>query len=294
MPPRRVVLLALLVHAAVAEARPVPDQAQDVPLATGVTEAEIADLDRAFSFGRFDLARVVALRETFLGRAQAGDPVAQFLYARTFDLFEVGQGTPEGAKTALEWYQRAADQKYASAELFLHHVYRYSLLQVPEDRERARAYLERARRHAAGHLRVQALLELAHGGDTIALLEEAHRIEPTDGTTNDWLYAEYAQAGKVEAAIAIAGQSANPTVLAAAGKLCVERRDLGRALPLLRRAAAGELAAGNDAEMPALMLLYQLVCQKKLTRANLGALYQQRQWDVFTQWQKDCVFQSGG
>src|ERR1700741_3205553 len=117
------------------------------PLFTAIDTSWLRDYDKVFSWENFmktpsaGLKKVHDLRKKLEPYAMQGDPLGEFLYAKTFDLYEFGMGRPDERKIALAYYTKAADKNLAEAESFLYHLYRYGLMDITIDIEKALRYL---------------------------------------------------------------------------------------------------------------------------------------------------------
>jgi TPR repeat protein len=310
---RTLVLLAILIAGpARADDRiSITGQAPSVPLFTTMRLDDDRTLGELLRFGQFDRERVLPWRARLEPVGRGGDPLAQFWLGRLYDLFPFGQGTPEEARIAMTWYQRAADQHLAVAEHFLFRVYNFGLLGIPTDVRKALAFLERAYADSSGVLKADMALDLARmymgppgeaagpvpgAPDQVRgtrYLEEAHRLDANNQAAIDWLLDVYAKRGDHARAVKLAERSKNPAMIAKTAELCVPKlHDPQCAIRLLRRAGPRP----NDDSTPpqALLDLYTLVCRKQLARNKLGDIDTPEAWKFFQKWQRNCVVEPGG
>lgn len=307
-----VVLLLVSPLAAAGNRRAIPGQASGVPLFTEVRLEDERALAGLLRFDRFQRDRVVAWRPRLVPLAEGGDALAQFWLGRLYDFFEFGQGTPEEAGVAMTWYTRAADQHLVGAEYFLFKVYEYSLLGVPRDDRKARAFLDRAYADSTGVAKAEFALDLARldlhpASDAspeltlgapdpargLRYLEEALRLDPENQQVIDWWIDIYAERGDHARAVELAERSRNSAMIEKAASLCLhELHDSGCSIRLLRRSRQ---FPRDDATPPdALLDLYTLVCRKQLARSKLGAIDTPAAWRFFMKWQRNCVVNPGG
>lgn len=297
---RRATLLLTLAGCALAAplqtaATPVAEQAPPFALRTAVTALEVKNFYRDVSKSQ---ARP-RLRQSLEPRARAGDPVAQFLYGRSFDPYYSRDPKPSASdlQTAVLWLTRSASQNYAVAEAFLAEAYDYSHMGLPRKPDLASSYLKRAYLHSAGPLRAELALELARqtapdtdpanrlpgfpssAAQSRAYVEEALRLVPGEPVANDWLFDLALKNQEYPLALRLANQSQNPTVWSAMGFQLIEgqppklSRDPQQGLKLVRRALEKE-AADQGETWNLVMTLYALECEKKLPHALIADLYQ--------------------
>lgn len=290
---------------------PLPGQAAKYPLTTRITPAEAQAFARVLDvgLGKVEVQRLPGWRTKLAARAKAGDPLAQFMYARTYDLFTTGQGTPQDARVAMQWYTKAADQKFASAELFLFNVYEYSLLGQPKNPRLAARYLQRAYQHSGGSVRAEAALELARqtnperedfrlpgfqpsAKQTRAYLEEILKLEPKDTTALDWLMGIYLDSHDYSRALEMARRTDNSAMWVQMALVLADDHPGFPAQPKLaatflkRRLAAVKNDKG-EAEST-LYLLMQLECEKKISRADYQNVFDPAVYQRYLTWRVGC------
>ncbi|MHA0035170.1 tetratricopeptide repeat protein [Deinococcus sp. PESE-13] len=290
---------------------PLPGQAAQYPLTTRITPVEAQAFARVLDvgLGKVEVQRLPGWRTKLAARAKANDPLAQFMYARTYDLFTTGQGTPQDARVAMQWYTKAADQKFASVELFLFNVYEYSLLGQPKNPKLAARYLQRAYQHSGGSVRAEAALELARqtnperedprlpgfqasAKQTRAYLEEILKLEPKDTTALDWLMGIYLDSHDYSRALEMARRTDNSAMWVQMALVLADDHPGFPAQPKLaatflkRRLAAVKNDKG-EAEST-LYLLMQLECEKKISRADYQNVFDPAVYQRYLTWRVGC------
>lgn len=315
---------ALLLGAAGAQvARPLNTQDPRYPLVTRVTSGQVLAFYAAFPQGltaELNTKAVAAQRQVVLPLARAGDPLAQYLVGQTFDLFEYGKGTPQDARIAMEWYRRAADQHFATAEQLLSQVYTYSLLGQPRNLTWAGNYLQRAYVHGSADIKADSLIEMARQSDptrdagdlrypgfsasrkqTRQYLVNALKYRPDDTTALDWLGTLAAEDGEFRQAVAYAERSDNLMGWIEAGRWLQTGKpglpaDPTRALALFRRAMT-VMRRGSDYESEMYtvhMGLFEMECQGALRRAQFADLVTPESERLYRQNRQGCLVPPGG
>lgn len=299
-----------------------PSQSHQYPLSTTVTASELNAFKAVFPDGlaRLDKAAVSATRLRLEPRARAGDAFAQYLYAKAFDLYGYGVGTPQDARISLMWYTKAADQKLALAEFFLVDLYRYSLMNQPTNLKAAAAYLNRAYTHSAGTLRSDVLLELARQVNpelseerlpgfkpslkqTRAYLEEALRIDPNNSSAVDWLFDLYSDASEYNKALKLADRSSNRSVWEQAGIFLKEGRpglpaNPVRAAEFFKRSLVSldiRRYPDNLGEVYGFLdHLYEMECLGQIPRSSFKSLETKDSYKQYLLFRQGCRVVPGG
>ncbi len=214
---------------AVNEPRPIIGQSEKFVVNTTLTQEEEENFNIMYanSFAKLDSKTMLTWRANLQTPAKANDPLAQYFYAQTYDLYPFGTGTTQDAKIALAWYTKAADAKLASAEYYLAQAYTYSFMRIPINLKLAGNYLRRAYDHSGGRQRGLVALELARQVDPDrselraegflasdkqlqSYLEESIKFNPLETTALDWLFSIYLDQKLSSKAIDMAERSENP------------------------------------------------------------------------------------
>ena len=283
----------LLIQIAFAQQIPILAQNEDYPLFTSLDTNQVRKYLKYLRFGNYDSLKILEFRTYLEPSVNEGDPLAQFLYAKTHDLFAFGKGTPEAAAIALKYYQKAADQNLVLAEAFLYKTYRYNYMHTPTDQDKSLDYLNRMILHGDEDVKKEGYKDLAglyHRGDFAAIaqdddkaieyLEKALKIDPNNTWTLDFVASLYEEKGQYKRAIKTLLESDNINSHLKVADWLIEGeyvpKDLERAISILREKAAiiiekhgKELNNYMGGENP-VQKLNELYCQKMITREQLG------------------------
>ena len=148
-----------------------PDQSVDYSIYSQLDSQIFVRAREIFKWSSFNKDSCLAFREELIPFLQKEDPLAFYLYGQTFDLFPFGLGNPEDAKIALKYYRKAADLGLATAEILLHDIYRYRLMNIPTDYNLSYRYLQLAGKHGSPALRAEVYRRMAG-------LYYSHKEEP--------------------------------------------------------------------------------------------------------------------
>ncbi len=163
--------LLLLSNGLWAQQQLVWGQDEKYPLYTDLDSSKVAHYIGGQSFGHFHEEDNLAFREYLAPFVKKGDPMAEYLYAQTYDLFPYGLGTPADAEVALKYYKKAAAHNYADAEIMLFGIYRYAFMGVAANPQQAKYHLHRA-------------IEFGDTGNKASMLERmAGAFYASDGET---------------------------------------------------------------------------------------------------------------
>jgi TPR repeat protein len=277
---------------------PVPEQSASYPLKTQLSPATIAEYKQVFKFGSFSPEKAIALRARLLPLAEANDPVACFLLAKTYDWYEFGVGQDRDRSTALKWYRQAASLNYADAAYFLYYVYSYRMMGVPKNKSEAVTWLLKANELAAGKQKAAILLELARLSDPsgkpevdpsvlkrgmaihLQYLKQAFAIDPQDVSVADYYGGSLYDAGRYSEALPILKNSSNPMTWKKIGQMYERGQgiapDIAQALVWYKKMAI----EGKDHESDLNPItrygkyeIYRLLCLKKITAEQAAPIY---------------------
>ena len=131
------------------------------PLYSKIDTAQFKKYKSAFDFEKFNFARIQALRKTLQAKLPDQDPLIDFLYAASMDLYPYGHGKPKEASIALTYYSKAADKGLALAEKMLFDIYRYGLMEQPRDEQKALLYWQRVLQHGDASYKAKAYADMA-------------------------------------------------------------------------------------------------------------------------------------
>ncbi|NJO90424.1 MAG: sel1 repeat family protein [Chloroflexia bacterium] len=270
-------------------------QSKEYPLYTAVDTADIAKYRERLSFLGFSMENLLEYRNFARTYAYSNDPLGEYIYASTFDLYPFGLGDAISADTAMVYYKRAADKNLALAEEFLFTAYKYGLMTIEEDSKTALEYLERLMLHGDSSYKANAYRQVAllyYNGnfkeikvDTIKTkenLELSLKYDSTDTWTIDFLGGIYEDEADYEKAIELLLKSGNSQSHLKVAEWLVDgekvKKDFERGLSIILSEA--EKLINSDinvyqymaARNPVFMLndLYQ---SKQITRDQLGEFY---------------------
>jgi Sel1 repeat len=277
---------------------PVAQQSASYPLKTQLSPATIAEYQQVFKFGSFSPKKAIALRARLLPLAQANDPVACFLLARTYDWYEFGVGQDRDRSTALKWYRRAASLNYVDAAYLLYYVYSYQMMGIPKDKAEAVKWLLKANELAAGKQKAAILLELARLSDPsgepkvdpsvlkrgaaihLQYLKQAFALDPQDVSVADYYGRSLYDAGRYSEALPILKNSSNPYTWKQIGQMYERGQgtapDIAQALVWYKKMAIEGKDHENDLNPITLYgkyEIYRLLCLKKITAEQAAPIY---------------------
>ena len=262
-------------------------QAPEFPLYTQLNEDQLKPFANAFEFPLKSLDKIIGLRNFLRPYVAKKDPVGEFLFATTFDLYPYGYGDSISADTALLYYHKAADHNYAEAEGFLYSAYKNGFMTLKENDSLAYIYLKRFVVHGDAKFKVRGCKDLAlmyyDGGfynieadtlKTIEYLEKALQYDSTDTWTLDFLGGLYEDQGNYKKAIYYKLKSNNDQSRLKVANWLIKgihvENDFKRGFAILLE----ELRKNpNDWRMrsyDALEMINRLYCSKIISREQLG------------------------
>jgi TPR repeat protein len=296
----------------------VAGQSPKFPLYTQITPKQQQDFRNIFRFEGFKIAKAMALRSQLKPLAEAGDPVAQFWYGQSFDLYGYGLGNPKDGAIALKWYQKAADQGFAEIEVFLATSYRYSLMGIKKDEQKVLDYWQRAKLHGDNQVKASILLEYASlyrptaerddfkmipkdGNKLFAALEEAYQLDPTNSSTITWygeLLYNRKSYSKALAALQKSSNGSDYRRIASMYELGQGTAvNLGEAVAWYKRALLDE-RKNSEQDLGfsgTLGELYRLVCQKKIGKDAVKPYFSAGEYQAYQDHAgQDCMLTPGG
>lgn len=268
----------------------IPGQDPEYPLYTEIDTADLRQFEGAFKFPMESTDKIFEFRDFLWPYIAKLDPFAEFLLARTFDLYPYGFGDSISADYAMVLYKRAADRNLAEAENFLYNTYKSGFMTLEENDSIAYIYLKRFMLHGDSGFKARGYRNLAsmyYRGDfynikadtlkTIENLELSLKFDSTDTWTIDFLAGLYADQGDYDKAIRFYLKSDNDQSRLKVANWFINgihvEKDFDRGLGILLK----ELRKNpNNWEMrtyDALEMINRLYCKKKITRAQLGDFY---------------------
>ncbi len=273
----------------------IPGQSKEFSLYTNIDTAILKKYKKALSFANFEMSKLLEYRDFARPYAYANDPLGEFLYAKTFDLYPFGMGDPISGDTALFYYKRAADKNFAAAEAFLFKTYKYGFMGVKEDSEEALKYLRRYLLHGDSLLKAEAHRQMAllyyHGDFEEIKIDTAKTMEhlklslendPSDSWTIDFLGGLYQDKGYYHKAMELLLKSDNNQSLLKVAKWMIEgekvEKNFEKGLAIILNEAEKLMQSEDNvyqfmgSRNPVFMLndLYQ---SKLITRDQLGKFY---------------------
>jgi TPR repeat protein len=301
---------------------PVFEQSAAYPLTTQVSPAQLAEFNQIFQFGKFDPKKAIALRPRLLPLATAGDPVACYWLAKTYDWYEFGVGRVVDRPSALKWYRQAANLNYAPAAYLLHQTYFYGFMNVKKDEAEALKWLNRAKETATGDEKVRILTDFARFSDPdkdattdpslrsipknidahLEYLRQAHAINPKDTWVADYYGDSLYKAQRYTEALTVLSQSDNAYTWRKLGEMYEQglgtAPDLSKALFWYKKMSIEGEKQENDLN-PIRQYgrheIFRLVCLKKITPQQAAPVYTPEGYETeFKRWSDDkCVLSPG-
>ena len=276
----------------------IPDQDPSFPLYSQVDTNELKKYEAAFDFETFNLKLVQQLRKTLQPALAQQDPLAEWFYAKSMDLYPYGQGNAKDAAIALTYYTKAADKGLARAEYFLYKLYRYGLMDVPVDEKKALSYLQRAIHHGHTEGKAQCYLAMAtlfgenepnslfqpNRDSTLVYLEKALALTPNDTWALDYAGGLYEEKGDYEKAIVYRLRSDNEQSHIQVAEWLMEgkyvKKDVDRSLQILYKTVdklmkdyGKDLDGYMGGSNPLHVLNNWYRCKQWITREQLGKYY---------------------
>lgn len=276
---------------------PVPGQDSAFALYSQIDTVQWKKYSAAFDFETFDLKRIHQLRQTLQTYLPKQDPLAEFLYAASMDLYPYGHGKPNEAAVALKYYTKAADKGLVLAEKLLFDMYRYGLMEQPRNEKKALAYLLRVIQHGDGDYKAKSYSDLAtlfesgefttikpNKDSVLYYLERALVFTPNDTWVLDYAGGTYEEKGNYPKAITYLLRSDNEQSHIKVARWLIEgtqvQKDVNRALQILYKAADKVIKAyGEEQEgymggsNPVHVLNDWYHCKKWITRQQVGKYY---------------------
>ena len=184
------------------------EQHEKYPLYTQLDSQTMAPYQNLFDFGKFNMDTCLAFREIIKPFADQNDPLALYLYGKSYDLFPFGLGDSTSALIALDYYNKSAEQNYVLAHFILYGTYRYSFMNVPKDPEKSVKALRNVLKYGNNSIKANGFRQMAglfYGKDTSALhhpdftnitynidstiyyLNQSLELEPNDTWSLDYL-----------------------------------------------------------------------------------------------------------
>jgi TPR repeat protein len=291
----------------------VPHQDPKYPLKTKIGIDSVKQLQQFFVFLKVEKSKIIALRPLLQPLADAGDPLALYWLAKTYDLAEFGLGDEQDFPTALKYYLKAADRNLATAEYFLSQVYRYQFMGVAKDERQAISYLERAKLHGDKELKSEVMLEYARlhsptsnrddftfiprdRNKMIAALRSAYILNPKSATAADWWGQVLYEDKRYSEALKVYRHSANPTHYGIIGKMHETgqgtRANVRSALIWYKKAAKSELSPDkfdnrfggySYHHSSGVANIYRLVCQRKISPSDAIPFFEKQGYQHYLQ-----------
>lgn len=294
--------LLLLSTSIFAQKQLVWGQDEKYPLYTDLDSHKVAAQIKHQTFGHFHPEHNLEFRAYLQPYAEKGDPLAEYLYAQTYDLFPFGLGTKEDAVIALDYYHRAAAHDYADAEIMLYGIYHYSFMGVMPNPLKAMYHLRRAIVFGDKGNKSDMLRRLAGAFDgdgatginpefpvvqfnvdsTIFYLEEALRFEPDDSWTLDFLASVYAKQGNYDKAAAMYLQSDNTATNIKVAEWYIRgekvNKDVAKGLQILHGACETVTNMKQQymgVQHPVHFLNYLYKCEGLVTKEQVGKYWEE-------------------
>ena len=280
------------------------------PLKTRISPDVEQQLSKFFVFTKADKTQIMKLRPILQPLAEQGDPIALFWLAKTYDLYEFGNGDSLDAIVALKYYTKAADLGMAEVEYFLADVYRYRLMGLAKDERKVIGYLDRARLHGNNSIKAAVLLHYARWyskttaparTDFIFIPQEdrkmleslgsAYALNPDDTAIADWFGKELEDRQQYAAALDVYRHSTNEYTYQRIGEMYETGKgtsiDLPMAVSWYKRSAKAQIASDNTLDLPdyyrsqSVHHLYRLICQQQISPASASAYFKQSEYERF-------------
>lgn len=293
---KRKILIIILSCLAIVKiyAQKVLIESQDInhPLYTKIDTMQAKKYLKYLTFGNYDSSKVIVFRKYLEPYARQNDPLAQFFYAKTYDLFPLGLSTSEDAKIALEFYEKSAKQNLAIAEYFLYKALKYNFMGLESDIKKSTNYLHRAILHGDSVLKGKGygnLAKIYHDSkelpvsakidSTIVYLNKSLIYSPQDTWTLDFLASLYADKGNYTKAKELYLHSSNSQNHLKIAKWLMEGKVLPKdkitALKILRQKAMivqkeYERITQYTGSINPILYLNELYCQEEISKEDIG------------------------
>ncbi len=273
----------------------IPGQSKDFQLFTAIDTSDLGKYRKALSFLNFSMDKLIEYRNFARPYAYANDPLGEYIYANTFDLYPYGLGDSISADTAILYYKKAADKNLALAEEFLFTAYKYGLMTIERDSKTALEYLERFMLHGDSSYKANAYRQMAllyYNGnfkeiqvDTIKTMENLElslKYDSTDTWTIDFLGGIYEDGSRYEEAIELLLQSGNAQSHLKVAEWLIKgkkvEKDFERGLTIIFNEAEKLVKSGINVHQymttkNPVFILNDLYQSKLITREQLGRFY---------------------
>jgi TPR repeat protein len=273
----------------------IPGQSKEYQLYTAIDTSDLGKYRKALSFGNFTMEKLLEYQDFARAYAYNGDPLGEYIYASTFDLYPFGLGDSISADTALTYYKKAADKNLALAEEFLFTAYKYGLMTIEEDSKTALEYLKRFMLHGDSSYKANAYRQMAllyYNGtfeeievDTLKTMENLElslKYEPSDTWTIDFLGGIYEDEGRYEEAIDLLLKSGNVQSHLKAAEWMIEgikvEKDFEKGLAIIFNEAEKLIKKGVNIHQymgsrNPVFILNDLYQGKLITREQLGKFF---------------------
>lgn len=264
------------------------------PLYSKIDTLQWKKYKAVFNFEKFNLNHIFELRKTLQPYLQSQDPLCEFLYAASMDLYPYGYGKPKEAQVAITYYTKAADQGLALAEKLLFDVYRYGLMEQGRDEQKAISYLKRMIQHgdaahkAKGYADLATLLDsgefssISLNKDSVLFyLDQSLQYNSKDTWVLDYAAELYEEKSEYEKAITYLLRSDNENSHLKVAEWLMEgkqtKKDVNRALQIVYQTADAlikiygrNLNGYMGSNNPIHVLNNWYRCKKWITREQLG------------------------
>lgn len=275
----------------------VPGQDSAYALYSKIDTLQWKEYNAVFDFEKFDLNRIYELRKAIQPYVEAQDPLGEFLYAASLDLYPYGHGEPKEAQIALTYYTKAANKGLAEAERMLFDLYSYGLMGQERDEKKAFNYLQRVIKHGDATFKAKGYADLAGLFDSgtssfvkrnkdsvIFYLEKALTYTPNDGWLLDYAAGTYEEKRNYTKAMTYLLRSDNEQSHIKVAEWLMEgkkvKKDVNQSLAILYKITdtlIKEYGKNLDGYMggsnPMHLLNNWYRCKKWITREQLGKYF---------------------